>query len=271
MKPTAQKTVLAGTALLLTLTAVSQASTDGFYVKLDSGVNFISSTKIKTGKFTSIALKNQGAKGDQAKFEAGSVTGGVVGYKMGQVGFEAEFNYSENQVKSAFGSSKNLSGENLGRFNQKSILANVVYTPDLDGPIAVSVGAGVGVVFADSNLREGSYTYNTLVPDPAANDYFGNVFVAPAEADQVKIKGIKKSDVAFAAQIKTDVSFRLAENFTFDVAYKLRYVGSQDLYKNDIEYISDNTTPGPAVYSSEKYKLSSQINQMVTGGFTYKF
>jgi hypothetical protein len=269
MKSTTPKTILAGAALLLTLTAVSQASTDGLYVKLDSGVNFISSTKIKTGQFTSIALKNQGANGDQAKFEAGSVSGGVVGYKMGQVGFEAEFNYSENQVKSAFGSSKNLSGENLGRFNQKSILANVVYSPDLDGPIAVSVGAGVGVVFSNSNLREGSYTYNTVPGGP--NDYFGNAFVAPVDADQVKIKGSKKSDVAFAAQIKTDVSFRLAENFTFDVAYKLRYVGSQDLYKNDIEYISDNTTPGPAVYSSEKYKLSSQINQMVTGGFTYKF
>ncbi len=256
MKPPAPKTVLLGTALLFTLTAVSQASTDGFYVKLDSGVNFISSTKIKTGQFTSIALKNQGAKGDQAKFEAGPVSGGVVGYKMGQVGFEAEFNYSENQVKSAFGSSKNLSGENLGRFNQKSILANVVYTPDFDGPIAVSVGAGVGVVFADSNLREGSYTYDLNGVDPIV--------------DPVNIKGSKKSDVAFAAQIKTDVSFRLAANFTFDVAYKLRYVGSQDVYKVDVD-VTDNTNTLPTFYSSEKYKLSSQINQMVTGGFTYKF
>ena len=211
---------------------------EGPYIRIDAGASFISGADAKLD----LPL-GQGVT-QKAKFKTGFVYGGAVGYNFGEVALEAELDNTHNQTDGI----QNLSLS----FRQTSLLGNVVWMPKYEG-ITFLLGGGLGAQFQDSNFGGFSSTAS-------------NVIVA---GDTFSYNYSKKSDTAFIGQIKAGVSIPIDERWSFDAAYKLRFVEETDLADGSATYKA--TALATATSYSSKLTLDSHLSHLLTAGFSYKF
>jgi opacity protein-like surface antigen len=236
------------------VTTAVQAAESGPYIRLDNGVNSISGAdlRLQSNTVTLLNLFGYSAKDSQKlKFKEGYIFGGAVGYRFNEsFSAEIELDHAENKVDTIGGYSvqKSAVGDFLGQssitFKQTNLLVSGIYSPKLSETVTLNLGAGFGAQFSSANLAEG--------PDTVT---LGGVAYT--------LSGKRKSDAAFLAQLKTGVSVALAKNFTFDAGYKLRFVGSTDIYEASIR-----STP---LNGSEKFTVDSHLNHVFSAGFTYSF
>jgi len=206
-----------------------QAAESGPYIRLDNGVNSISGAKAEVSGLGKTSIK----------FNSGYAVGGAVGYNFNPIALELQYDYTANDVKE-------LSGVWL---SQHTFLANVIYSAKLDETFSANVGLGAGWQAQSNNLLSGTVTNY---------DFYGL---------RINGTGSSQSDTALAAQLKTSLSAKLAENVSVDVGYSLRYVGDSDLYKANGSVSSGGTT----ITGSGALKLTSHWNHLFSVGLTYKF
>jgi opacity protein-like surface antigen len=203
------------------------AAESGPYIRLDNGVQSISGADLKV-----VAVGSYGLT-----FKPAYIFGGAVGYRINEMfATEVELDYSQTKLKSVDGEDIQ---ENDIKFRQTSVLLAGVYNHKLNATVTLNLGAGVGVQFSSNNLPSESVTIG-------------------AET----VTGRSKSDAALLAQLKTGVSVALAKNVSFDVGYKLRFVGTSDVYEASIT--------GPNKGSST-ISLGSRLNHVFSGGVTLAF
>ena len=211
---------------------------EGPYVRLDAGASFIS------GADAHLDLPLGQSVSGKAKFKTGFVYGGALGYNFGEIAVEAELDNTHNQ-------SNDFSNISLS-FRQTTLLGNVVWMPKYDG-VTFLLGGGLGAQFQDSNFTGLSSTAT-------------NVIVA---GDTFTYNYSKKSDTAFLGQVKAGVSVPLDDRWSFDAAYKLRFVAESDLADGSATY---KAAPAAATTAySSKLTLDSHLSHLLTAGFSYKF
>ncbi len=240
---------LAGTFACSSLSAAES----GPYIRLENGVNSISGADLHLDSTTVSTLRALGydAKGStQIKFKSGYIYGGAIGYRFGEsFSTEIELDHSESKVETISGYSVQntvlgVLGQSNVAFNQTSLLISGIYNHRLSESVTLNLGAGAGAQFCSANLQEVSFTQTV-----------GGVAYT--------LSGKRNSDAAFLAQIKTGVSVAVAKNLTFDAGYKMRFVGSTDIYEASIR-----STP---LNGSEKFTVDTRLNHVFSAGFTYSF
>ena len=213
------------------VTTVAQAAETGPYIRLENGVNSISGADLRLQSTTVTVLIRLGYDENDSqklKFNEGYIFGGAVGYSFGEsFSTEIELDHAENKVDTIGGYSVQNSavGDFLGQSSVTFKQTNLLVS-GIYSPTEGSQTSTVGGV---------AYT----------------------------LSGKSKSDAAFLAQLKTGVSIALAKNFTFDAGYKLRFVGSTDVYEATLR-----STP---LSGSERFTVDSHLNHVFSAGFTYSF
>ncbi len=211
---------------------------EGPYVRIDAGASFISGADVNLDLPLGQSVKQK------VKFKTGFVYGGAVGYNFGEIALEAELDNTHNKTEDV----QNLSCS----FRQTSLLGNVVWMPKYEG-MTLLLGGGLGAQFQDSNFSGFSSSAN-------------NVIVA---GDTFTYNYGKKSDTAFIGQIKAGISIPIDEHWSFDAAYKLRFVEGTDLAEGSATYKA-TALAATTAYSS-KLTLDSHLSHLLTAGFSYKF
>jgi hypothetical protein len=229
-QPSAQSDSAAGSA--------SANSGEGPYVRLDTGISFISGADVKLN----LPL-GAGATGD-VKFKPGWTYGGAVGYRMDQVAVEVELDNTHNKFKSGPGG-----GPWTDSFRQTTLLGNLTWLPTYEG-INFWLGAGLGAQFQSTNFAEGSTPYSAITGGSVSSSFS------------------KKSATTLVGQIKAGVSVPLDNNWSFDAGYKLRIVGESELGRGNLSFIP---TTGPTEDYSAKLILKSHLSHLLSAGFTYRF
>lgn len=214
----------------------------------------MSGAKLKLGPTTISTLNALGydAKDSmKVKFNESYFYGGAVGYRFGDsFSAEIELDHAKNKVESIGGYSvpdtavADFLEQSSVTLKQTNLLISGIYNHKLNDFVTLSLGAGLGAQFASANLSEGS-----------VSDVAGGVTYT--------FSGKRKSDTALLAQLKTGVSLALAKNFTFDAGYKLRFVGTSNIYEASVRSTSIN--------GSEKFSVDSRLNHVFSAGFTYAF
>jgi len=208
-------------------TALSAAES-GPYIRLENGVNSISGADLK--------ISGLGASAE-LKFKPAYIFGGAVGYRVNEAfATELELDYSQSKVKSLAGYDIQDAGI---KFKQTSLIVGGIYNHKLSESVALNLGVGAGAQFSSTNIGDGSATLGVYT-----------------------VTGKAKSDAAFLAQLKTGASVALSKNVSFDVGYKLRFVGSSD--------VVDGSITGP-LSGSGTASVDSRLNHVFSAGFTYSF
>lgn len=220
------------TALALTC-AISatalKAEDTGFYLRLDNGVSSLSGANAK--------IKGVGEA--KAKFDPGYVIGGAIGYDFNPIALELQYDYTNNELS-------DLSGVEL---KQNTFLANAIYSVKFDEVWSAKLGAGLGFQSQNNTLPSGTVTNYSL---------YGFT---------VNGAGSNKSDTAFAAQLKSSVSAKLAQNLSLEAGYSLRYVGESDVYTAGGSVSNGAVT----VAGTGTLNLTSHWAHLFTVGLSYKF
>jgi hypothetical protein len=226
------------------------AAESGPYIRLDNGVSSISGAKLNTVGDPDIAGALDTDLGSRkTKFRSGYIFGGAVGYRFNEsLSAEIELDHAENRLDSVDGAKVNTSI----RLKQTSLLASGIYHIKLAEAVTLNLGAGAGAQFCRNNIASEA--------DSGSDVYRGVPFT-------YSYSGSRTSDTSFIAQLKTGVSVALAKGLTFDAGYKLRFVGSSDLY--DVNYTV--TALGTTRNGSFRSSLDSRLNHVFSAGFTYSF
>jgi opacity protein-like surface antigen len=204
------------------------AAESGPYIRLENGINSISGANLK--------VSGLGGSADLT-FKPAYIFGGAAGYRFTEAfAAELELDYSQSKVKSLAGIDVQAADV---KFKQTSLILGGVYNHKLNESVTLNLGAGAGAQFSSTNLEDGSATLGAYT-----------------------VTGKAKSDAAFLAQLKTGASFALSKNISFDLGYKLRFVGSSDVVEGSIT--------GP-LSGTGTASVDSRLNHVFSAGFTFSF
>lgn len=230
------------------------AAESGPYIRLENGINSVSGANLNLGSTTVGVLNLLGydAKGStKLRLKESYIFGGALGYRFNEsLALEIELDHAQNKVDTIDGYAvgntaiADFLGQTSITLKQTNLLLSGVYSYKLNETLTLNLGAGAGVQFTSSNLAEGSLS-----------DTVGVVAYT--------VTGKRNTDATMVAQLKTGVSVALAKGLTFDAGYKLRFVGSSDLYDASVSSVP---TKG-----SERFSVDSRLNHVFTAGFTYAF
>lgn len=218
--------------------SASAISGEGAYVRLDTGVSFISGANVRLN-----LPQGEGLNG-RVKFKPGLVYGGAVGYRLDQVAFELELDNTHNKFKSGPGD-----GPWSDSLRQTTLLGSLIWSPTYEG-VTFWLGSGFGAQFQSANLAESSTPYTAVTGGSLASGFSRN------------------SNTAFIGQIKAGFSVPIDDRWSFDAGYKLRFVDKSELGRGSVSFIP---TTGATQDSSAKLILDSHLNHLINAGFTYRF
>ncbi len=205
--------ICAGTALAgqpPKLTAPQPANDTGFYTKVDGGVSLLQG----------IDLSWEGVSLGKAKSKSGFAISGILGYKINPIfSVEVESGYSENSWKDTPGL-PSLSGNT----SVVPVLGNLVFTPKISENVSLSLGAGIGAAINGMELTASKADLSALTGTPAA-------------AIPDALTHWKESNASFMGQLKAGLSFKLSDNISADLNYRLRLIDgpSYSLYGTSLK------------------------------------